>query len=97
MDGADVIAEILRREGTEFLSCYPRNPLIEACAKIGIRPAIPLAGGVLAVASFLILVWHSWDHNPGGLIWLAGFYAVAGALEGGLCCAKGARKIRNSA
>ncbi len=66
-------------------------------AKIGIRPAIPLAGGVLAVASFLILVWHSWDHNPGGLIWLAGFYAVAGALEGGLCWAKGARKIRNPA
>ena len=32
MNGAAVIAEILRREGTEFLSCYPRNPLIEACA-----------------------------------------------------------------
>ena len=26
MNGAAVIAEILRREGTEFLSCYPRNP-----------------------------------------------------------------------
>ena len=40
MNGADVIAEILRREGTEFLSCYPRNPLIEACAEIGIRPIL---------------------------------------------------------
>jgi len=40
MKGVDVIAEILRREGTEFLSCYPRNPLIEACAKIGIRPVL---------------------------------------------------------
>src|SRR5437763_15378680 len=37
MNGAEVIAEILRREGTEFLSCYPRNPLIEACAAFDIR------------------------------------------------------------
>ncbi len=40
MNGADVVAEILRREGTEFLSCYPRNPLIEACARIDIRPIL---------------------------------------------------------
>src|ERR1044072_8915698 len=37
MNGAGVIAEILAREGTEFLSCYPRNPLIEACAGRDIR------------------------------------------------------------
>jgi acetolactate synthase-1/2/3 large subunit len=37
MNGAAVIAEILKREGTEFLSCYPRNPLIEACAALDIR------------------------------------------------------------
>src|SRR5499425_3135023 len=37
MNGAAVIAEILRREGTGFLSCYPRNPLIEACAALDIR------------------------------------------------------------
>ena len=40
MNGAAVIAEILKREGTEFLSCYPRNPLIEACAAIDIRPVL---------------------------------------------------------
>lgn len=40
MNGAEVLAEILRREGTEFLACYPRNPLIEACAAIGIRPIL---------------------------------------------------------
>ena len=40
MNGAAVIAEILRREGTEFLSCYPRNPLIEACAALEIRPIL---------------------------------------------------------
>jgi acetolactate synthase-1/2/3 large subunit len=37
MNGADVVAEILKREGTEFLACYPRNPLIDACAKLDIR------------------------------------------------------------
>ena len=37
MNGAQLIAEILKREGTEFLSCYPRNPLIEACAALDIR------------------------------------------------------------
>ncbi len=40
MNGADVIAEILKREGTSFLACYPRNPLIEACAAIDIRPIL---------------------------------------------------------
>jgi acetolactate synthase-1/2/3 large subunit len=40
MNGAAVIAEILRREGTGFLSCYPRNPLIEACAALDIRPIL---------------------------------------------------------
>jgi acetolactate synthase-1/2/3 large subunit len=40
MNGAEVIAEILKREGTEFLSCYPRNPLIEAAAALDIRPIL---------------------------------------------------------
>ena len=40
MNGADVVAEILKREGTEFLSCYPRNPLIEAGAALDIRPIL---------------------------------------------------------
>jgi len=40
MNGVAIIAEILRREGTEFLSCYPRNPLIEACAALDIRPIL---------------------------------------------------------
>ena len=35
MKGADVIAEILKREGTEFLACYPRNAVIDACAATG--------------------------------------------------------------
>src|SRR5947199_4341209 len=40
MNGAGIVAEILRREGTEFLSCYPRNPLSEACAALDIRPIL---------------------------------------------------------
>jgi len=36
----DVIAEILKREGVEFLSCYPTNTLIEAAASAGIRPIV---------------------------------------------------------
>jgi acetolactate synthase-1/2/3 large subunit len=40
MNGAGVIAEILKREGTDFLACYPRNALIEACAELDIRPIL---------------------------------------------------------
>jgi acetolactate synthase I/II/III large subunit len=40
MNGAAVFAEILKREGTDFLACYPRNPLIEACAELDIRPIL---------------------------------------------------------
>jgi acetolactate synthase I/II/III large subunit len=40
MNGAELIAEILKREGTEFLACYPRNSLIEACAALDIRPIL---------------------------------------------------------
>jgi len=40
MNGAQVIAEILKREGTDILFCYPRNPLIDACAEIDIRPIL---------------------------------------------------------
>src|ERR1700730_8027848 len=40
MNGAEVIAEILKVEGTEFMSCYPRNQVIEPCAAIDIRPIL---------------------------------------------------------
>ncbi|MFC1492033.1 thiamine pyrophosphate-requiring protein [Nitrospinota bacterium] len=36
----DAIAQILKREGVEFLNCYPSTPLIEAVAKAGIRPIV---------------------------------------------------------
>ena len=34
------IAEILKREGLEYLCCYPRNGLIEAAAEVGIKPIL---------------------------------------------------------
>jgi acetolactate synthase-1/2/3 large subunit len=36
----DAVAEILKREGVEFLACYPTTPIIDAVAGVGIRPII---------------------------------------------------------
>ena len=38
MNGIDYIAQILKQEGVEWISCFPSNPLITAVAKVGIRP-----------------------------------------------------------
>ena len=38
MNSNDLIADILKSEGVEWISCYPSNPLIETVAKVGIRP-----------------------------------------------------------
>ena len=40
MKGFDLIAQCLKAEGVTWLSCFPANPLIEACAKVGIRPIV---------------------------------------------------------
>jgi acetolactate synthase I/II/III large subunit len=40
MKVVDAIAEILKREGVEFLSTYPTTPLIDAVAAAGIRPVL---------------------------------------------------------
>jgi thiamine pyrophosphate-dependent acetolactate synthase large subunit-like protein len=40
MKTADAIAEIMKREGVDVLFGYPRNPLLEAAAKIDIRTII---------------------------------------------------------
>ena len=40
MKVAAAIAEILKREGVEFLVCYPVNPIIEACAEADIRTIV---------------------------------------------------------
>ncbi len=40
MKVANAIAEILKKEGVEFIIGYPVNPLIEAAAEIDIRTII---------------------------------------------------------
>ena len=38
MQAIDAVAQILKSEGVENLFCFPANSLIDACAKVGIRP-----------------------------------------------------------
>jgi acetolactate synthase-1/2/3 large subunit len=40
MKVVDAIAEIMKREGVEFLSTYPTTPIIDAVAAAGIRPVL---------------------------------------------------------
>jgi acetolactate synthase-1/2/3 large subunit len=40
MKVVDAIAEILKREGVEFLSTYPTTPVIDSAAAAGIRPVL---------------------------------------------------------
>ncbi|NQW23850.1 MAG: thiamine pyrophosphate-requiring protein [SAR202 cluster bacterium] len=40
MKTIDAIIEILKREGVEYLPCFPTTPVIEAAATAGIRPIV---------------------------------------------------------
>ena len=40
MRGTDAVARILELEGVEYLFAYPNHPLIDAAARLGIRPII---------------------------------------------------------
>ena len=40
MNTIDAITEVLKREGVEYLSCFPTTPVLESTAKGGIRPII---------------------------------------------------------
>src|SRR5437868_9939117 len=40
MNAAAAMAGILKAEGVEYLFCFPINPLIEECARLGIRPIV---------------------------------------------------------
>jgi len=41
LKSSNMVAEILKREGTEYLFCFPVNPLIDSAAEAGIRPIMP--------------------------------------------------------
>jgi len=40
MNNARVIAEILKAEGVEFVTCFPHSEIIDAAAAVGIRPIL---------------------------------------------------------
>ena len=40
MNGFDLIAHCLKEENVEWMACFPANPLIEAAARVGIRPIV---------------------------------------------------------
>ncbi len=40
MNGADLIANILKKEGVEYIPAFPHSDIIDSAAKIGIRPLI---------------------------------------------------------
>ena len=73
MNGADAVASILKQEGVEYLFCYPSNPLIEACAKIGIRPVLArtertvvnMADGYTRISNRRKLAVCAVQHSPG--------------------------------
>ena len=73
MKGVSVVAEILKREGTEFLACYPAQPLIEACALVGILPILcrqermgmAIADGFSRTTNGKRIGVFSMQHGPG--------------------------------
>lgn len=54
MNGFDAVAACLAAEGVEWMACFPANPLIEAAAKVGIRPIVfrQERGGINAADGF---------------------------------------------
>jgi acetolactate synthase-1/2/3 large subunit len=54
MNATEAIARILKKEGIEWISCFPSNPVIEALAKESIRPIAfrHERGGMMAADGF---------------------------------------------
>ena len=73
MRGAAAVAEILKREGVEFLIGYPVNPIIEAAANADIRTIIVrqertglhMADAVSRVTSGERIGVFTMQHGPG--------------------------------
>jgi acetolactate synthase-1/2/3 large subunit len=73
MQVVDAVAEVLKREGVEFLSCYPTTPIIESVAAIGIRPfvcrqervGVHIADGFSRVANGRRIGVFAMQYGPG--------------------------------
>ena len=65
MNGIDYIAQILKQEGVEIITCYPNNPLIEAAAIEGIRPvAFRHERGAIMAADGISRTTENFDMSP---------------------------------
>ena len=60
--------------------------------RIGLQPLVPLTGGILASASFGVLIWYTWWHDRQSLAWLIAAYTVAAVVELGLLWRRGPRR-----
>ena len=73
MKAASVVAEILKREGVQFLIGYPVNPIIEAAAEADIRTIIVrqertglhMADAVSRITSGQTIGVFTMQHGPG--------------------------------
>ena len=73
MKDMDVVANILKREGIEYLACFPNQPLIEACALVGIQPitcrqermGMAIADGFSRTTNGKRLGVFTMQHGPG--------------------------------
>ena len=73
MNGADLIAHILRKEGVEHLPAFPHSDIIDSAAKVGIRPlivrqerhALHMADGYARVHGGRKICATTVQHGPG--------------------------------
>lgn len=73
MNLVEYIAQALKSEGVEYLFCYPTNPLIDECARLGIRPIIVrqertglhMADAYARMSSGRKLAVFAMQHGPG--------------------------------
>ena len=62
--------------------------------RIGLAGIWPLTGAAAAAAGFVLLLWRTYVTAPQSVLWIAGFYGGAIALEVGLVAARGRRIAR---
>jgi thiamine pyrophosphate-dependent acetolactate synthase large subunit-like protein len=73
MNGADVIADILKREGVEYLTCFPHSEIIDSASAVGIRPvlartergAVHIADGYARMTDGRRLIATTMQYGPG--------------------------------
>ena len=100
MNGYEAVAKILKKEGFEWLACFPSNPIIEAVAKEGIRPIVfrQERGGIMAADGYSRLMASKGKYGvfacqggPGSENSFGGF---AQAWADGVPCALHTRRSR---